>query len=313
MLNTRFPILLSIAMTAAQPSFAGDLFGLNSGAGGVLLIEVDQVTAASTVVGPTGLGTGGGAIGPDGAYWSVNNGSGDLVRIDLATGATLSTIGNTGLLFTGFSFHPITGELWAITIAPELVTIDTTTAAVTTITTSLTGLFGGIEWSLDGNTLYGAEAISSTLYSIDPVAGTQTPIGVGSNGLFSLAIDPCSGQLYGTIFQGGGGCSDAPCRGLVRGRVANDSRADFYLSADDGPELHSNLRQLDRHLVLRSSQPELDRTLSRSHSQWIRSRCRQRRHPDRERPARPTSSASLSIRWIRVSSPCLVAVKGPYA
>lgn len=121
----------------------GTLFGWVEGVDD--LAVVNKETGATTVVGNAGIGTAGTGLGftPDGVlYLTGNRSSGALRRVDPATGlttvvATLSGAPLPNEEMPALAADPVSGTLFAVNMNNTtgesfLVTIDTTTGAITT-------------------------------------------------------------------------------------------------------------------------------------------------------------------------------------
>jgi hypothetical protein len=121
---------------------------------------------------------------------------GRLYRINPATGDT-TFIGTSGLQYSGLSFHPVTGELWAsvrppLTNRDRIYKVSTTTGAATlvgatgdaAITPSITFNAAGALFGLKGS----ATQIN-TLISIDTTTAAGTVIGsMGVTGILAIAM-----------------------------------------------------------------------------------------------------------------------------
>jgi photosystem II stability/assembly factor-like uncharacterized protein len=121
---------------------------------------------------------------------------GRLYRINPATGDT-TFIGTSGLQYSGLSFHPVTGELWAsvrppLTNRDRIYKVSTTTGAATlvgatgdaAITPSITFNAAGTLFGLKGSATQ-----TNTLISIDTTTAAGTVIGsMGVTGILAIAM-----------------------------------------------------------------------------------------------------------------------------
>jgi hypothetical protein len=164
-------IVLTLAL-CALPTFASELYSLDSlGAGGTVY-TLNQSTAAETLVGPVGAAFGfPGDLTSDtnpGTFriWANDITTRNLLKINPATG-TGTPIG----LFTQPSGAPVT----MVSLA-----FDSTTGR------------------LYGNTSSGFSGEPDKLYSIDPNTAISTPIGqgIGFDNVFALGFNKF-GKLYG--------------------------------------------------------------------------------------------------------------------
>lgn len=98
------------------------------------------------------------------------------------------------------------GVLYAINDASnELVTIDQTTYAVTTIgALGAAGDFGDLTYNASNNTLYWvAGRGNNSLYTVNMTTGAATLVGShGIDDMFALAYDSANGKLYGDSSSG---------------------------------------------------------------------------------------------------------------
>ncbi len=125
----------------------GTLYGWSRNAGG--LVTIDLTTGVATVV---ALGLGGGfgngiaASSADVLFFTGNGDSGDLVTVDRATGATTTVAtlnGGTGIPINALAFNGSTlfgSRSGNGSVASDLITIDTTTAAITVVGPSVDNL-----------------------------------------------------------------------------------------------------------------------------------------------------------------------------
>jgi V8-like Glu-specific endopeptidase len=81
--------------------FNGTLYGIDDGSGASKLVWFTPGAGVRVVVGPLGAGISncnGLAVTDDGSLWTINAGTGELLRIDAATGAAI-VVGPTGGMF----------------------------------------------------------------------------------------------------------------------------------------------------------------------------------------------------------------------
>ncbi len=122
--------------------------------------------------------------------------NGKLYRLDLSTGDTTYIGTASGVVYSGLSFQPMTGELWA-SVRPAVVNrdriykVNTSTGAATVVGNTGDGLITpSISFSAEG-TLYGLKSSpqNSTLITIDTATGAGTTVGLtGVPGLLALAM-----------------------------------------------------------------------------------------------------------------------------
>jgi hypothetical protein len=158
------------------------------------LYSVNTTTGATTLIGPTGISTGGsGAIsastGADVLYFT--DGSGNLHSINTSTG-TATEIGNTGAAFGAMVFE--NGTLYAGTAGSSpyyLYTLNPTTGTATLVATASAGPFWGLAPSvfpvagLSPSSL----KLASTLVGQSSASSTVT---VTNSGSVSLSISTVS-------------------------------------------------------------------------------------------------------------------------
>jgi WD40 repeat protein len=154
----------------------------------------------------SGIATGQTLYGATGANTTTSN----LLILDPATGAMVSTVGPIGFAVSGLAVHPITGVLYGSTsnqsaVAPgSLITIDKTTGVGT-----LVGSFGSpgqtmadITFTSDG-TLYGwLEASSDDLHTINLATGAATDVGDAGLSTFGSGLAANGANV---IFYAGSG------------------------------------------------------------------------------------------------------------
>ncbi len=138
------------------------------------------------------------------AYAINLSASGALVSFDPATPGTFTTIGTTGLnLFGGHFYMGDFSKMYCLDYTNNhLVTVNTTTAAVTVIGSALP--VSGDSWTgltcSNTGTMYASSTniTTSTLYTLNPATGAATTVGQITNapGIIDIAINP-AGQLYG--------------------------------------------------------------------------------------------------------------------
>jgi hypothetical protein len=126
------------------------------------LITIDTVTAATTIVGNSGLSTAGSGLdfSPGGVlYFAGNGAAGDLRTVDPDTGATIAVATLSGAppstsQIAALAFHPVTGVLYGVALEADdpdadafLITINTGTGAITTIG-QLPDRFDALGWEV---------------------------------------------------------------------------------------------------------------------------------------------------------------------
>src|SRR4051794_23615488 len=138
----------------------------------------------------------------------------NLLVINPANGAVLSTIGPIGFAVTGLAQNPLTGQIFGSTTAlstnapRSLITVNTTTGAGTAI-----GPFGLVNDSLadlafdNAGNLYGWGSISGNLFRVNQTTGAATLVGASglgvpqgsgltfAQGVLFLSMDLDTGQL----------------------------------------------------------------------------------------------------------------------
>jgi hypothetical protein len=183
------------------------------------LETVDKTTGAATSVGGSGSfgegmsfdGSGtlfGMFNGDDGELSTVDTSNGDLTTVATLSGSPFGDRAIPAASFgcDGSTLYAIDGLEHSPPLA-DLVTVDTTTAAITDIGPT-TNQMDGLAWDCvpPPGSLYGATggtgdhaANSGILFLLDPATGVATttigPIGFGITG---LAVDPTTGILYGS-------------------------------------------------------------------------------------------------------------------
>jgi hypothetical protein len=175
--------------TISELAFAatGVLFGWFEGPDS--LAQINLTTGAATVVGPSGLSTRGDGMSFNTAgtlYVMPRNNNGGLYTVNTTTGvptlvATLSGAPSTaGAPVAAASFDPATGVLYAGindfgTPPAFLVTVNTTTGAVTTVGTTVTGIDALV--FVPTPTLSDSQEPGSVLVFPKFIRGTVTPPG----------------------------------------------------------------------------------------------------------------------------------------
>lgn len=192
------------------------------------LVIVSQTDGSTTVVGhPAGVARISGiAFGLDGVLYGATqvgggfppppgpNAPSELIRIDPATGALLSSVtireaaGGGGLSIADLAIHPMTGSLYGVRSTHDggggqgkLYTINTTTGAATLV--GDTGkYFASIAFAPDG-TLYmgaadlGAGATNPMLMTVSAANGTVLTSSATPTFFSSLAVRPSDGVMFG--------------------------------------------------------------------------------------------------------------------
>ena len=181
--------------------FGGTTQGLYAVGTDQNLYSVNPATGASTLIGPTGLGSGGFQSLSSGAtvlYTTVPDAQGEntlLYSINTTTGAA-TEIGNTGIATDvsaiGFAF----GQLYAAEESGNYYTLNTSTGAATLIGNS-------------GQAFWGLGFPPATFGNLHQFTGGMD----GSNPFAAFAPDS-AGNLYGTAGAGGSGtCTDDNLQG----------------------------------------------------------------------------------------------------
>jgi len=180
------------------------------------LVSINKATGALTIVG-SNIGSEGDGMDFDSGgtlYGMFNGASGDLFTVDTTTGdATVVTSLSGAPLPSGnmpaASFGCDGSTLFALdglngNPQVSLVTVNTTTGAMTTIG-DVTNNTDGLAWDCTPfGTLYGAtggngdDSItnSGVLYTLNPATGAANAIGSIGFGVTGLAIQPSTGVLY---------------------------------------------------------------------------------------------------------------------
>jgi hypothetical protein len=153
------------------------LYGVDAPSGD--LIRINPTTGKGTVVGPTGF-TGLRCLaydpGPNKLYSFVDQ-LDLLISISPGTGAG-TAVGSLGPLIQGMSFDTATSTLYATdVINDELVTVDTTTAAMTPVGKLGFPNMDGLAFDPIGGTLYGSDRTTGHLFTIDTGSGAATSVG----------------------------------------------------------------------------------------------------------------------------------------
>ena len=139
----------------------------------------DACTGETEVIGHTGMDHSGGiSFGPDGRLYGLDDGTDELVEIDLSTGEA-SAIGSLGLDIgrCGLAFDCSTGTMWGIDAdSSELFEVDLETGAATNrMLTWVSFTYVGLEWWPSQQTLLASTG--DDLYAIDQSTGLPTWIG----------------------------------------------------------------------------------------------------------------------------------------
>ncbi|MEM6677528.1 MAG: hypothetical protein AAF675_06625 [Pseudomonadota bacterium] len=164
------------------------LFGVNNAGGQLNSIDPADgaATPAPSPLGSLGTSILGLAFAPDGTLFGVNDGEAGptLVTIDTGTGVASTSVGFTGPTFSipfGLAFRS-DGSLYSVDLFDDtLLTIDSTTAAVTTGslispdgTTALSDVTG-IEFDIS-DVLYGIDNQNDALITIDIATGLTSNV-----------------------------------------------------------------------------------------------------------------------------------------
>lgn len=189
-------------------------FGGTKEIGSVNLCTGDWTFIAALNPQPNRFAGGGEII--DGLYYSVTT-DGDIVQIDVATGATTVLLSVPGAVFSGLDTDPTTGNLYAISIScgvsTSLYQIDLSVPSATLVGTD-TNIGCGI-WIVCTPTgqAYVADLTTNAIYPIDLMTGMAAGPGVPivDAALNPIDIDfgqemefqggPVSGQVYGYLFD----------------------------------------------------------------------------------------------------------------
>jgi hypothetical protein len=123
--------------------------------------------------------------------------SGRLYRINIATGDTQTVGVTSGVVYSSFSFHPVTGQLWAGVRPPSgardrIYRVDPSTGAATLLGTTGDGAITQAVTFDHAGRLYGLKGTgvaTSSIITIDTATGAGTTLGsAGVSGLLSLVI-----------------------------------------------------------------------------------------------------------------------------
>ncbi|MBP8298791.1 MAG: hypothetical protein KA020_00390 [Planctomycetes bacterium] len=136
----------------------------------------------------------------------VDSNSDQLFTVDIATGAAtfIASTFNNGLdTPADLSWRSATNELWTIDLAGgEVGTIDVLTGAFTPVyQTNLSG-WQGMTWDETTQMFYLANQSGSN-YSLDPVSGVTTLLGVAGFSLLTSLDTDAAGNLFGCDFTTG--------------------------------------------------------------------------------------------------------------
>lgn len=203
---------------------AGEIYGINNSTENLITFDMNDPDAF-TVVGPSSAVDfeNAGSIDPNnnGTAYALDN-AGSFFEIDLATGnyTLLGNIAAPGAeTWAGAEFHPVSGELYAISTdinqsTLSLIDID----GVSRTTIGATGIEGAISLMIDdAGQGYAHDIVSDQFFQVDLTTGASTVVG-------SLGFDANFGQ---------GGCWIAEDPGYV------------YLSAFNSGSFSSEWRRLD--------------------------------------------------------------------
>lgn len=139
------------------------------------------------------------ATGPANAVY-IGDAAGNLYDLDVTTNSS-ALIGNSGVTFFDIALDPTTGNLYGVSGAGVLYSVNTTDASATTI--GSTGQFiNGLTFDSSG-TLFGSGLTS--LFTVNLGTGAATTVGsTGFNSSGDLAFDS-SGNLYMSATGGANG------------------------------------------------------------------------------------------------------------
>lgn len=182
------------------------LLGVNSGAGGQFLAEIDVDTAALTNLGNTGLVIDGIAMG-NGILYAADNGNSQLVTLDPASGALDLVIGSfvNISVVEAMAYRQSDDALFGIDLGgANFVQFNTTTGEATAVGPLGTAQnLAGLSFTSDG-TLYSIAHSSGDLFTIDPGTGAATLVASGTGtGPLGLAVHPVTDVLYTANYTGG--------------------------------------------------------------------------------------------------------------
>ncbi|MEZ4875905.1 MAG: HYR domain-containing protein, partial [Flavobacteriaceae bacterium] len=196
----------AIRFSPPVPAFNSTMYAVNGGANvgaddGGALMTIDGFTGVGTVVGTPSPGNGltGMAIGSDGTAYATTD-DGNLITIDLTTGAETSSVGMPNVV-QDLAIQPGTNTLYGVlnTGNNTLVTINKVTGAQTVVGNPVSGgSFLAIAFAPDG-TLYGLRTNqASDLLTINPTTGAVITSTAMSTllGALSLAVDPETGLIF---------------------------------------------------------------------------------------------------------------------
>lgn len=210
--NTLYEVNLSNGNFATIGSGTADYYDFGGTTTGLYAIGTDQnlysvnaATGASTLIGPTGLGSGGYQSlsgGGTALYTAVPDTSGQftlLYSVNTTTGAA-TEIGNTGIAADVSSIGFAFGQLYAADISGNYYTLNTSTGAATLIGNS-------------GQDLWGLGIPPMTISVLHNFTGGMD----GSNPFSGMVFDS-AGNLYGTAGAGGtGSCTSDGLQGCGTG------------------------------------------------------------------------------------------------
>jgi len=216
---------------------------------------IDEATGVVTVVGLTGRPVVSGlAFNSLGDLYGIacDNALGpencSLIVIDPDTGAEIADIGLVtfgGLdaphWIADLAFQPGTDTLYAPHFYLGLVTIDTTTAAITVVNPTLpsgNGDGGGLTFTPDGRLFLASGLINSTeFWELNPATGaTVSTISLSIQiGLSGLGSRPADGQVFGTTrpWQAPGTLPDLVTLDVATGTVTTVGTPNEFLSDVD--------------------------------------------------------------------------------
>ena len=164
-------LALSVGMLTAPSATADDAYAVDTSKN---FIEIDPLTGVTTPISVFSDVVFGIAFGQDRNLYGIDLISDSLVRIDLATGETIS-IGSLGINPSSpdLAFDD-DGVLWMISNT-QLYQVDTSTGAATLIGATGVANFRSLAW--DGADLFGIGISTDDLYSINRTTGAATLIG----------------------------------------------------------------------------------------------------------------------------------------
>jgi hypothetical protein len=201
------------ACTGQCPQPSGSLvFALDLRATGTL-IGFPLAAPAYNVLGLASSGFAMDFNGDGSTLYLINNPANQLGTVNTANGAftPIATITGAGAGETnwgGLSFDSTTGTMYALA-GTNLYTIDLNTAN-TTLVAPITGVAGAlwIDIAIDGNGRMIAHDIATDVMAeINKTTGVATvlgPTGFAANFAQGMDFDPASGNLFATIYVGGG-------------------------------------------------------------------------------------------------------------